>query len=400
MKNKIFIVTILIFIIVNFIYEPSFLVNAKTLNDLMLELDEIEEEDKENKTDIKKTEQEISQIKNNITKIYADMDQIAKDIIRITEEIKELDQDIKEKDTETKELMKFLQMSNGNNLYIEYILGADSLTDFIYRIAVVEQLSKYNNKLITEMNEMIGTNNQKKEDLRKRNEQLKSKQANLRVSLNSLGKEKESLYEYSQDLAEEIKTAREVIDMYKSAGCGLHEDIDACANRMLPPDTRFSRPLLSGKITSGYGFRTHPIYHDWRFHDGIDITNYDKYNTKIYSTANGKVAKIGYTDEIGHYVIIHHYINGENYTSQYLHLKPGSIQVKEGELVTRKTVLGIMGTSGTSTGEHLHFAIATGLRYKDYWGYYDFVSRTINPCNVINFPFLGIYWNDRITKYN
>ena len=400
MKNILKIIFLLTFISFNVFFIPTE-TNAKTLGDLKAELNRVERENKETKEEIHKTESEINKTRQTISQIYVDMDNISKEIIAKTKEIEELDIEIKEKDQETKELLKFMQISTSDNVYLEYIMGSDTLTDFIYRISIAEQLSKYNSDLIDEMNGMIKANEKKQVELAKQNENLKAKQENLRFSLNSLGQAREELYEFNRSLEDEIATARQVIQMYEKAGCKEHENINTCARKLLPPDTRFWRPMTQGVVTSEYGYRIHPIFRVPRLHDGIDLTNSDRFNTRVYATANGRVAKIGYDSAMGNYIIIHHNINNVSYTSQYLHLKSGSISVSEGNVVSKDTVLALMGTTGSSTGEHLHFAIARGHRYKDYYTYSDFVSRTIDPRNVVNFPTgLRVWWVDRVSRYN
>ncbi|MGI6330031.1 MAG: peptidoglycan DD-metalloendopeptidase family protein [Bacilli bacterium] len=380
---------------------PSVLVSAKTIYDLEQELQKLEDEDKEVKGKIHKTEAEINQIKNEISQIYQDIDQIIKDIESKTNEIKQLDLDILEKDKETKEIMNFLQISNVNSIYLEYIMGADTLTDFIYRFSVAEQLTKHNTKLIVEMNELIKLNEQKKIELAENKIELEKKKVALNKKVNSLGRDKDKLFDHQLSVEDEIKAAKEVIKLYKDAGCGLHEDINVCANRLLPPDTRFWRPLVQGYVTSEYGYRKNPVHGAWQLHDGIDLGNKSgDLNTKVYAAARGKVVKIDYHSSMGNYITIHHNINGQTYTTQYLHLKTGSIQVKVGELVTKNTFIAIMGNTGNSTGAHLHFSVATGLYFKDYL-YDGFRQRVFDPRKVVNFP-SGIYnyWYDRVSFYN
>ena len=73
--------------------------------------------------------------------------------------------------------------------------------------------------------------------------------------------------------------------------------------------------------------------------------------------------------------------------------------VKVGDIVSKDTVIGMMGSTGNVTGPHLHLAISTGLRFTEYRGQSAYVARTVNPRSLINFPSRG-GWKDRITKYN
>ena len=121
-------------------------VSGKTIAQLREELRKIEEREKENTNNIYKTETEINNTKNQISANYSQIDQINKDMIAADEEIKRLETEIEEKDKATKNLMSSLQATNGNSFYIEYLFGADSISDFIYRFSITEQITTYNEK--------------------------------------------------------------------------------------------------------------------------------------------------------------------------------------------------------------------------------------------------------------
>jgi len=376
-------------------------VTAKTIADLRRELQAIEEREQVNQDKIQKTEAEINATKNEISNIYSNMTLISDTIIQTEKEIVELGKKIEEKDATTKNLLASYQQTTGNSFYIEYLFGADTIEDFIYRYAITEQITEYNSELIEEMHEMIEENEQKKIDLANKQVELEKKQDELAIQLSDLANTNEKLYELDRTIADEIKNAKSVIQMYKEAGCGENEDINVCANRLLPADTKFWRPFEPGYVTSNFGYRD-AIYSGGKlisysgFHEGIDLSNGYGRNNKIYSVANGKVVKIFYDIWGGNQIVIHHNIAGKYYTSSYAHLD--KILVKEGEVVTKDTVIGMMGTTGSSTGYHLHLAISTGLRYKDYVSYSAYVARCVNPRTLINLPSYGS-WADRVTYY-
>lgn len=191
--------------------------------------------------------------------------------------------------------------------------------------------------------------------------------------------------------------------MYKDAGCGENEDISTCANKLLPSDTKFWRPFGEGFVSSEFGYRN-PIYNSWGqliasagLHEGIDLTNGYGYNNKIYSIANGKVVATWYDQWGGNQITVHHNINGKAYSSSYAHLS--RILVKKGDVVTKDSVIGMMGDTGSATGPHLHLAISTGLRFTDYSGYSAYAARCLNPRDLINFPSGERYWSDKVSYY-
>jgi murein DD-endopeptidase MepM/ murein hydrolase activator NlpD len=121
------------------------------------------------------------------------------------------------------------------------------------------------------------------------------------------------------------------------------------------------------KITSKMGWRIHPVKKEKKHHNGTDICGLGKGPWYIEAFADGKILKAQASTApgggFGHYVVVQHKIDGEWYTSLYAHMVPGSIQVKVGQKVTAGTVLGKMGTSGMSTGVHLHWEIWKGKQH-------------------------------------
>jgi len=399
-KLKIILLIILMLVpsILNFYPEET---SAKTIAELRQELREIEEREKENNSNIQKTESEIEATKNQISANYAEIDQITKDMIAADEEIERLELEIEEKDKSTKNLMSSLQTTNGNSFYIEYLFGADSITDFIYRYSITEQITNYNEKLVVEMNEMIAQTEEKKEFLKNKQKELNSKQEELGRRITELTNANVKLYELDMSIEDEIKNAKQVIQMYVDAGCGEYEDISVCANKLLPSDTKFWRPFDTGYVTSEYGYRN-AIYSGGKLiasagiHEGIDLANGLGTKNPIYSIANGKVAAVWYDRWGGNQVTIHHNINGKSYSSSYAHMS--RVMVNKGDIVTKDTIIGYMGATGSATGYHLHLAISTGLRFTEYTGQSAYVARTVNPRTLINFPSSGS-WKDKIHYY-
>lgn len=111
----------------------------------------------------------------------------------------------------------------------------------------------------------------------------------------------------------------------------------------------FIKPT-SGRITSPFGNRKHPITRRITFHEGIDIAN--STGTRILASRNGKVTFAGYQSGLGKVIKISH---GSGIETVYAHLS--AIQVSVGQSVTQGQQIGKMGSTGRSTGPHLHFEI-------------------------------------------
>jgi murein DD-endopeptidase MepM/ murein hydrolase activator NlpD len=124
-------------------------------------------------------------------------------------------------------------------------------------------------------------------------------------------------------------------------------------------------PLNSeGRLTSGYGYRIDPFTGKRAFHGGIDLAVAE--NTEVVSCGAGKIEKAGYNRTNGNYIIIDH---GNKYKSYYGHL--ARFNVRKGDEVLKGQVIGLSGSTGMSTGPHLHFQITQN-------------GKTIDPLTIIN----------------
>ena len=123
------------------------------------------------------------------------------------------------------------------------------------------------------------------------------------------------------------------------------------------------KPGKDWKVTSYMGYRIHPITKVKKFHNGTDI--WSKHEPCwIEAPYDGKVIKVGNNPSgFGNYVIIRHAIKGTTYVTLYGHMKDGSIKVKTGQKIAAGTALGKMGTTGASTGKHLHWELQKGKNW-------------------------------------
>ncbi|MDQ7038407.1 MAG: peptidoglycan DD-metalloendopeptidase family protein [Aquificota bacterium] len=118
-------------------------------------------------------------------------------------------------------------------------------------------------------------------------------------------------------------------------------------------------PPVWGRVTSHYGYRTDPFSGKYEFHEGVDIKA--PWGTPVRATAEGKVIFAGWKPGYGKTVIIRHAFG---YTTLYGHLS--RIKVKRGRWVRSGDIIGYVGSSGRSTGPHVHYEV---------WRY----SRKVNP---------------------
>lgn len=387
------------------------LVEAKTFGELKAELIDEEKKLRENKNKQALTKDQMNQVNEKITNTQNNIKQTYRDIENLEAEIESLTTSIEQKEDQIKEIMNFIQISDSENTYLEYIFNADDFTDFIYRSAVAEQLADYNDKLIDEYNETIDKNKNKQKEIEAKRITLTKQQQELEEQYSSLGGSLKEYLDVEMDIEDQIKYLKELVQLYSDLGCKEEEDIKTCGREVLPSNTKFYRTLEKGFVTSEYQTNRQGTFSG--FHSGIDISTKPGTNVNVYASGTGVVSGIIYKSSCGGtYVLVHHRMtNGSTYTTMYMHL--AKTLVSKGDVVTKDTVIGIMGGGHNSstpsnytpwdsctTGPHNHFTIATGLYGVDYKSWSSFMAHTFNPRNIVNFP-SGHYnwWNDRISKY-
>ncbi len=370
---------------------------AKTLKDLNNELNTLIKKRNAANSKRNKTQQQINNTKSRITQAGKDIEKCEKDIETTEQEIEELGEKIEKKKQEIKEIMQFYQIASNESFYLNYVFGAQDYTDFIYRYAVVEQITAYNQELVDEMKNLVTSNEKKVEDLNNKQKELDALTVKLQETAEDLQDDMKALVDESLSVDQEIKALQQLINFYKKQGCKENEDINKCVT--IPFSSEFKRPLKSGRVGSEFGKRYHPTQHVYKLHTGIDLQTGE--GKPVLASAAGRVAAIIKKASCGgNQVYLHHNINGVYYTTVYMHLL--SYNVKVGDVVRQGEQIGKVGGGSTrsydkcTTGPHLHFSVATGLYFGSapygYSSYSTFVKKLLNPRTVVYFPAKGKYF--------
>lgn len=388
---------ILLFLIVITI---SFNVEAKTLKDLKNELAAYESEMKSAKNKQQLTKNEINNVNSRVQTIRETIDKDEENIKKTEGEIVILEQNAKEKEEQIKDIIAFLQISNSENAYMEYIFGAKTIEDLILRSAVSEQMVAYNDDLIEDYNDTIKKYKAKNEELKVQIVNLNQEQDNLKSELVKLGDHLDEAVEEMASVQSLIDAQKKLINYYQNTlGCKEDQDINKCGN--IPFSGKMIRPLSSMSVTSEFGYRIHPIKKYWKFHSGIDLAG----STDVYAVAPGTVAGVSWKNSCGGTMLfVHHNINGTYYTSTYMHLY--QVKVNIGDYVDQNTKIAVTGGSRSltpwdtcTTGRHLHLSISRGLYLKEYTSWDTWTAKLVNPRTMINFAAKGVWMSNRTSTY-
>ena len=378
-----------------------FATNARTLGELKSELAALKTKKANQEYKKKRTNNEIESARNNIYTSQNEITQNREKIENAKKEVEELNNEIASTKESIKRLINSYELLQGDNIYLEYIFEAESYADLVYRYEVVNQILGYNNSQIESWESKVTYNEQLQVDLAKQEEELNKKIASLESSIDSLGSDLEKISDITMDIQEQIDGINSLIKYYEGLGCKDNQDLNECVS--VKGDTMFRKPLIKGTITSYFGYRIDPIRGSYRFHSGTDIGG-NAEGTNVYATANGVVGMIidNTSKKIcgGRQVYIYHTINGQKYTSGYMHLL--DINVKVGDKVTSETVIGHVGGGrktqrweSCSTGAHLHFMLGYGWYGSTYSSYSTWISNLFDAKKTLNLPNKYTYWYSR-----
>jgi murein DD-endopeptidase MepM/ murein hydrolase activator NlpD len=120
------------------------------------------------------------------------------------------------------------------------------------------------------------------------------------------------------------------------------------------------KPVATGMVTSGFGWRTHPLLHVSELHSGVDWAA--PFGTPIFAAGNGDIEEIGLKGGYGKYVRVRH-PNG--YETAYGHMTAFARGLDVGSKVRQGQIIGFVGSTGLSTGSHVHFEIIVNDRFVD-----------------------------------
>ena len=385
---------LLLIFVLFFALVPRSYAKEKTLNELLA--DAKANRDAYNKAKDQKiqSEAERNQAISDKAKTQEEIKTIESELVTIQKEIDRLNEEIAKKDKQMKEIMSFVQVSNGETNYLEYIFGATDFTDFIYRVSVAEQLGDYNEKLIESYNKTVKELDQKQTELNKKQEELNKKLEELSILEAKLNEEISSLKEGMVTKDTEYKTQISLIESLRANGCNGDETLSSCLSRnagsgILPSTSSTFIPVETGYITSDYGDRIISGYHE--FHTGIDFGANP--GTRVYAAAPGEIVATVVNPSCGnHMTYVKHNINGHSYVTSYWHMS--TFLVTSG-YVDSNTPIGLVAASASVTGDrcgggaHVHLNLFDNANRK--WelsaarGYPN--ANRINPHSALSIPY-------------
>lgn len=338
--------------------------------------------------------EQIKAINEKITLTNQQIETLESTIATLEIEIETKENEIAEKDAIIVEQLKVQQKQQNSNTFLSLLMSANSLSDLMNRISVLETLSSREKELLDELAVIkaeLETDKQKQEEQKTTLEQtktdLESTQAEkllLQEEMKTLIAEEEANLNSLAASESEIEAQREILNrpIPEEPGTGA-------TNPGNPTNGAWHLPVDAGAVITARLWS--PTY-QWEIgspHRGTDIGMY--YGASIYSIASGWVLAAGNYGALGNLVAVGHNVNGVYYVSAYAHLS--AISVSVGQSVAGGQKIGAMGGSGYGNpyyyATHLHIEFAQR----------DYFTTSIAVRNATNIEVLNVlpwqgYWSE------
>ena len=375
-------------------------------------LKEIEDNIKEKQDQIDKAEKDKKAIKDNISNMNSMIDSLEKEkgdlsmyvsqldskmedveanIEELTNKIEQKENEILETEVELEEAqrvqldqynamkarIKFMY-EKGDTYYLELIFNAKNFGDMINKADYIEKLSSYDKSKLQEYVEFCEyveacklLLESEKESLDEAKASVEEEKSNLETLIGEKEKEitakeydisnkEQAIKEYEADLAEQTA----IIKALEAAVAEQKQKLMEESGEVITYDGgmfKFPAPSYT-RVSDEFGWRTHPILGVQQYHNGVDLASPG--GSPILAAYDGEVVAAAYTSTMGNYVMINH---GNDLYTIYMHAS--KLYVSQGERVTKGQKIAAVGSTGRSTGNHLHFSVRKNGEYVNPWNY-------------------------------
>lgn len=343
------------------------------------------------KTDLEKLKKDLEKSKSDLNSYIAEIDASLTDI---QEKIDALNSQIEEKEGQievtTNELneaeriqqeqyeamkkrIKFMY-EKGDIIYVELLMESGSFADMLNKAQYIETLSAYDRK---KLNEYIATTElitltkqaleEEKETLDLAKASREEEQANLEALMDQKNSELQAVQSDIKNKEAAIAEYEAQIKAEDAAIAALEKEVAAdkaaLYNKYTYDGGMFTWPCPNyTRISDNFGMRMHPTLGIQKMHNGIDLAA--PAGSPVLAAYNGTVVAAAYEGSMGNYVMISH--GGGLYTV-YMHCS--AVYVSKGQDVSAGTKIAAVGSTGRSTGNHLHFGVRLNGGYVSPWNY-------------------------------
>lgn len=341
------------------------IVQATSIKEVENKADELEEEKEA-------AEKKKVNLSESAEKLSLEMQGIQVKISEVYEKISEAEIELamalvdKENQYEDMKMrIRYMYENSSTNTLFELMLSVRSINDILNRVEYAEQITAYDRRKLDEFQEVIITIEEKQEALEQENEKLVILQdeiaqkkvevdallAETNITLEELEKEigtnAKVLEALIKEAEEEAKRQAELANQQSSGSSSS----GTAGGSVVSGNGMFTHPMPGySYMSSPFGYRIHPISGTYKLHNGTDFAGTT--GTPIYAAMAGTVTVATYSSSAGNYITINH---GNGLSTIYMH--NSKLYVSAGDTVTKGQNISACGSTGNSTGPHLHFQV-------------------------------------------
>lgn len=354
------------------------------LKDTLTNLEQVKkdlETQKANLSDyVAQLDAQMAEIEQNISKLNT---QITAKEAEIEETQAELDEAITQEEAQYEAMVSRIKLMyrTGMDSILEVLVSSESFSDLLNRADYIERVTKADQELYEELQATRQYVELCEQQLELEKEILDQSKANVETEQDNLEtlitQKNADITAYESDISNQEQTIEEYEAMIASQDAEIaaleaavaEEKKALLASTVSSGDVLtydggvFKFPLASyTRISDDYGMRIHPTLGVEKFHNGVDFAA--PKGTAIYAAYDGKVVAAAYSSTMGNYVMIDH---GDGLYTIYMHAS--ALYVSKGDIVTRGETIAAVGSSGRTTGNHLHFSVRKDGEYVSPWNY-------------------------------
>ncbi len=372
MKNKkIFSVVSLILAVIMIlsVIVPLFFygaVGGNTVNSLQKEADALAAEKKKIESELKNLKVEKANQMERKNKLDSQIRVTEREIDTMGELIEQISNQIAEKEKEIAIAEQNVQTQyedlkvriranyeSGQTSYLDVLLSSESFSDILVKLDIVQNILEYDQKQLEGLREAKAELEKAKAEAEAIKAQRETKKSELEQAKSGLQKNYDASVALVKEIEENTVEYKEEYEKIEKEEEKVQKEIKAllAASKGVYVGGTFTWPAPGYyTITSSYGMRLHPVLKVKKLHTGVDIGA--PRNAKIVAANTGTVIKSTYSAAYGNYVVIDH---GGGVATLYAHMTKQA--VSKGDKVTKGDTIGYVGSTGYSTGPHLHFEV-------------------------------------------
>ncbi len=314
---------------------------------------------KEVQAELNALDQKIYASQAEINKLQGEVNQTISEIETARQELEQLQADIDQQNEDLNARLRSMY-KNGDVGMLSVVFGSSSMSDFMTNMDMVERIYNADAELLASIEEQYAVVEQQKNKLQALKEQLVQQQETVAARKADLEADRAVAAEKRKAVEADVNSLAAQYDAVKKEADALSETIKVLqsANTKYIGGAMCWPSQASTRITSPFGWRYLSLLGGRNYHTGVDIGAAG--GTNILAANSGKVIKAGWNNSYGYMVMVDH---GGGVVTLYAH--SSKLLVKTGDVVTRGQAIALIGSTGQSTGNHLHFEVRINGAYKN-----------------------------------